>query len=190
MVALGEALLEPLGTPDRERDLDLPTRELAGQLEAERLEDAEHPPVVGQHESDEPLDAVMGRPLGELLDEARAHAAALERIRHRERRLGRGGIAEPRVVRKRDDPLRPVLDERTEQRAALDPVRLEHLLDDLGPERRKPVEAHVEALLGEGSEEVEDRVGVLARAGGRSRRVLPSRRITSTTSVTRAFSRS
>jgi hypothetical protein len=163
MVALGKALLEPLGTSDRERDLDLPARELAGQLEAERLEDAEHPPVVGQHECDEPLDAVVGRPLGELLDETRAHAAPLERVGHRERRLGGRGIAQPRVVRKRHHPLRPVLGERAEQGAALRPVRVEHLLDDLGPERREPVEPHVEALLREGSEEVEDRVGVRAR---------------------------
>ena len=35
--------------------------------------------------------------------------------------------------------------------------------DDLGPERREPVEPHVEALLREGSEEVENRVGVRAR---------------------------
>ena len=81
-----------------------------------------------------------------------------------------GGVAQARVVRERDDPLGAVVDERAEQRAPLGPVRVEHLLDDLGPERGEPVEAHVEALLGEGAEEVEDRVGVVAR-----RRAQPER---------------
>ena len=163
MVALGDKLLEPLRALDREHDLDLAARKLAGQLEPERLEDAEHPPVLGQHQRDEALDPVAGGALGELLDETRPDPAALVSVRDRERRLGEGGVAQARVVRERDDPLGAVLDERPEKRPALGPVGLEHLLDDVRPERGEAVEAHVEALTGKGAEEVEDRVGVVAR---------------------------
>ena len=160
MVAFREPLLEPLGSLDGERDLHLAARELARELESERLEDAEHPAVVRQHEGDEPLDSVMSRAFGELLDEPRADASALERVRDGERALRSRGIAQARVVRKCHHALEPVLHDRAEQRSALRPVRVEHLLDDLRAEGREPVEAHVEALLGERAEEVEDRFGV------------------------------
>jgi hypothetical protein len=166
MVTLGDPRFEVLRPRDGERHLDLSPRELPRELEAEGLEHAEHLPVVGDHLGDEPRDSVARCPFGELLDEPRADPALLIRVRDRKGGLGRRGVAEPHVARERYHTLGPVLDERSEQSATVVPVRIDHLLDEVVPEPRKPVEAQVEALFREIAEEAEDRVGVAL--GGRT----------------------
>ena len=133
VVALLDALAVALRRRDRELHLDLAALELARQLEAGGLEDAEHAPVVRQHLGDEALDPDLRRALGELLEQPRADAAALVLVGDRERRLGEARVAQPHVVRDRDDALAAVLGERPEQRAALVPVRLEQRLDEPRP---------------------------------------------------------
>ncbi len=155
---------------DRELHLDLALLELAGELEACGLEDAEHLAVVGHHLGDEPLDADLRGAVGEALEEPGADALALEVVGHREGRLGERGVAQPRVVRDRDDPLAVVLSERADEGAALLPVGVERRLDQRPVQRREPVEARVAARRGEAVEELEDRLPV-----GRDRRPEPER---------------
>ena len=162
MVALVQPLLVPLRASDRELDLDLAPGELARQLEAEALEDPEHVPVVGEDLGDEAVDPLASSPQCELLDEARPDATPLVRVGDGESRLGSGRIAQPLVVPDCDDDLPPVLGERPEERAALDPVRLEELLDELRAEARKAVEAQVEAPLRECAEELHELLLVLS----------------------------
>ena len=155
---------------DRELHLDLAVLELAGELEACGLEDAQHLAVVGHHLGDEPLDADLRGAVGEALEEPGADALALEVVGHREGRLGERGVAQPRVVRDRDDPLAVVLSERADEGAALLPVGVERRLDQRPVQRREPVEARVAARRGEAVEELEDRLPV-----GRDRRPEPER---------------
>jgi hypothetical protein len=163
VVALGHALLEALGLRDRELDLDDTAGEVALQLEAGALEDAEHRPVPGEHLGDEPLDPDRRRALGELLQEARADAAALLVVRDGERRLGERGIAQADVVADRDDPLPLPVRERADERAAVDPVRLEQRLHEQRPHARQAVEAAAQALRRETLVELEQRVAVPAQ---------------------------
>ena len=111
-----------------------PPVELPAQLEADGLEHCEHAPVVRHDLRDEPLDAVAGRAIGQLLDEAGPDAAPLVVVGHGEGRLGDARVAEADVVADRDHALRPVLRDRAEQGPALGPVRLEERVDDLGAE--------------------------------------------------------
>ena len=63
VVARVDVLAVALGRRDRELHLELAALELARQLEAGRLEDAEHGAVVRQHLGDEALDPDLGRAL-------------------------------------------------------------------------------------------------------------------------------
>jgi hypothetical protein len=166
VVPLVHARLVALRRRDREDDLDLASGQLARQLEAERFEDAEHPTVLREHLGHDSLDPLTAGALGELLDEPRADAATLVLVCDRERSLGQRRVAEPDVVRDRDDTLTTVLGERADQGSALGPVRVDDLLHEVGPERREPMEAQVEAPLRERTEELENLVGV--RAGRRA----------------------
>jgi hypothetical protein len=122
VVALGHARLVRLGRPDRKVDLDLAAGELAAELEADRLEDAEHGPVVGEDFRDEPLDPDPRREPGELLDEPGADSPALELVCDREGCLGERRLAQPHVVGDGHDALAGFARDRAEQRSALDPV--------------------------------------------------------------------
>ena len=114
-------------------------------LEADGLEDAEHVPVAGTcHEG---LDADGPARLGQLFEQARADAAALMCVRHREGRLGERRVAQAHVVGNRDDALAVVFGKRREQGATLVPVGLEQRLDELLADLREAVEAAVEALF-------------------------------------------
>ena len=163
VVALLDAELVALGRSEVERHLDDAPFQLARELEAGALEDAEHRPVLRQHLGDEPLDPHRGRARGELLEQARPDAAPLVGVRDRERHLRDGGIAQAHVVGDGDHSLVPVLvRQRAQERATLDPVRLEHRLDELRAEARQAVEPESQALLRQRPEEAEQRLGVLA----------------------------
>ena len=145
---------------DRELHLDRALLELAGELEAGGLEDAQHLAVVGHHFRDEPLDADLRGAGGEALEEPGADALALEVVRHREGRLGECGVAQPRVVRDRDDPLAVVLSERADEGASLLPVGVERRLDERPVQRRQPVEARVAARRRRGPRRTRGRLPV------------------------------
>jgi hypothetical protein len=161
VVALVDTRLEALGRGDGEPHLDLAARELAGQLEPDRLEHAEHVAVVGEHLREEGLDSDRRRPARELLEEPGPDPTALELVGDAERGLGDGRVAEALVARDRDDLLAVTLREGPEQRASLRPVRVEQPLDELWPDRRNPVESLVQALRRETAEELEQLVGVV-----------------------------
>ena len=112
------------------------------------------------------LDAVRGGERRELLEQARADAAAVELVGDGEGHLGGGRVTQPVVGRHRHHALASVRGERPDQRAAIGPVRVERVADQRGRERREPVEAQVEALRGEALEEREERgpVGLGRRA--------------------------
>ena len=165
VVALVDVAEVRLGRRDRERDLERPAVERARDAEARVLEDPEHRRVVGDHVGDEPLDAGRGRARRELLQHARADAAALVLVGDGERDLRDRGVAEPGIAREGHDLLEPVGRQRSDQCAALDPVRIDEGLDERRPHGGRAVEAKVEASLGETAQEVGQSVGV----GGRGR---------------------
>jgi len=101
------------------------------------------------------------------LEQTRRDATALEFVGHREGNLGNARIAQADIARKRDDEV--VL--RADERPALDPIGIEHRLDQACVYARMAVEAEVEAPVGEAAEEVEQRVRIR-----HSRRTQPHRR--------------
>ena len=129
------------------------------------LENPEHRPIVGHHLGDEALDPDAGGPRGQLLEQARADAAALPRVGDGEGRLGEGRVAQPDVVRERDDVLLVVGGDGARSAPRSSPVGLEHGLDELGDRRGEAVEPEVEAAF-EAGEEGQQRVGVLLAAAG------------------------
>ena len=78
VVALLHALAVRVGGADRERDLDLAAVQLAADLEAGVLEDAQHRAVLAQHFRDEALDSRLTGSPGQLLEESYPDAASLE----------------------------------------------------------------------------------------------------------------
>jgi len=171
VVARLDALAEPLGRSDREPQLDLAAAELVRELEARVREDAERRAVVGQHICDEALDARLASAQRELLEKPRPDPAPLLVVRDGEANLRRLRVAQPHPARERDDPLATfVAGERPEQRAALDPVGLEVVLDEWTADGAHPVEPEVTAALGEVLEERDERVRV-----GSGRRPQPER---------------
>ena len=177
VVALGHVLAIRVGGSDRESDLDLAAFAGARDREARVAEHAEHRGVVVQHLRDELLDPGLRGPGRELLEQARPDAAPLELVADREGDLGGARVAQPHPVRNGHD----AAVQRPEQRASLLPVRREHGLDELRPERGKSVEAEVAAVLGQAGEELEQRVGILR--DGRSQ---PERRPVAEDDVGRA----
>ena len=170
VVARVDVLAVALRRRDRELHLHLAALELAGQLEACRLEDAEHGPVVRQHVGDEALDPDLGRARRELLEQPGADAAALMLVGDGEGRLGELGVAQADVVRDGDDPLAVLVDERAQERPALLPVRLDERLDEPRAELREAVEAQVEAPLRQPAEEGQQGVGVVAAGRAKPQR--------------------
>ena len=182
VVALVDALLVARGRRDREAHLDLAALELARDLEAGVGEDREHRPVLGQHLGDEALDPGARPRRGELLEQARADAAALQLVGDGEGHLGRGGLAQPHVARERDDallarsPSAPTSAPRSSQSGSSTARRAR------GPSP-EAVEAQVEARS-ESPAKNSTSASASAACGGRSRSVPPSRRMTSRSSVT------
>ena len=185
MVALLDARPERAGRGDREAELDLAALTLAQELESGVREDRQGRCVRRHHLGDEPGDAGLARPAGELLEQAGADPAALLGVVDGERHLGRVALADSRVAPDRDDALVTVaVREPAGERAALRPVRIEQRLDEPRLDPPVPVEAQVPALVGQTLEEREQGVARRATSGGRSRSVPPSRRTTSTASAT------
>ena len=179
VVALVDMGAVRLGRRDGELELEDSLLELAGDIEPGVPEDAQHASVLGQHDRNEPLDAVSACEGRQLLEQPRSDPSTLELVRHREGNLGLGGITEPVVRRDRDDAVAAVGAQGADQRAALGPVRIQDPLDERRCERGHAVEAEVKALGREPLEERQQRIGVGSSTGGRSRSVLPSLRITS-----------
>ena len=115
--------------------------------EAGILEHPKHGCVVSHHLCHETLDSSRARALGELLEHARADPTPLVLVGHSECDLCGGRVAKARVARERDDALPAVVGKRADERAALDPVRIEEGLDERRPHGRRAVEAEVEAAL-------------------------------------------
>ena len=115
-----------------------PPSSVARQLEAGRLEDAEHGAVVGQHRRHEALDPDLGRACRELLEQTRADAPALMLVGHGEGCLGQLRVAETHVVGDGDDAFAVRVGERAEQRPALVPVGLDSGSTSRGPSAAKP----------------------------------------------------
>ena len=164
-------------------DLDLAALELAADLEAHRLEDAEHVAVVGHHLGHEPLDPHGRGARGELLEQAGADAAPLVLVGDGERRLRDRAVAEPHVVAHGDDrspPSRPRPcpgARRARSSRARAPARRAAARPEgsrgsggRGSARESPRKNSSSASASRGR-------------GGRSRRLRPSRRMTSTASV-------
>ena len=166
VVALVHPRAVRLAGGDRELELHRPLGEPPRHVEAGVAEDPEHGHVPGQHLGDEPLDALRGGERRELLEQARADAAALELVGDGEGHLGGRRVAQAVVGRDRHDALASVRRERSDQRAAIGPVRVERVADERGGERGQPVEAQVEALRREALEERQERgpVGLGRRA--------------------------
>ena len=153
VIAAVDALEVAGGRLDRHRDLGDAALVLALDREARALEDAEHRAVVGQHLREEAAHPhVPGLPR-ELLEQPRADALALQLVGDRERDLGAGRVAQPYVAAERDDPLPRLVGDRARQRAALEPVGIQHRLDEPRRRLREAVEAQVAALVGEVLEE-------------------------------------
>ena len=166
MVAALDAFQVALGRCDRERELDLAAGNLARDREADRLEDAEHLTVVRQNDRDEPLDPEPAGECRELLEQARADAAPLVLVRHREGDLRGRRIAQAHEVRDGDD----LVVDRADERTGLLPVDARQRLDETLVDRREAVEAPVQAPLRETAEKLEQRLVV-----GRPRRPEPKR---------------
>ena len=160
VIALLDTQLEPLGQPNRELHLDHAARKLACQLEASPLEHTEHRPVLRQHLGDEALDPDRCGTSSEPLEEPRPDPSPLLVVGDGERGLRQRRIAQTHVVADRDDPLPVLIRQRTEQRTALDPIRLQQRLDELRPQVREAVEAAVQALTRKRLVEVEQRLAV------------------------------
>ncbi len=157
MVTALDALEIPLGRRDREAQLDLTAGDVPGDLEADGLEHAEHPAIVGEHDGDEALDAERTGTRRELLQEAGADPTALVLVGDRERNLRGLPVTEPHEVGDRDD----LLVDRADERRGLLPVGGDQRLDQPKVDLWQAVEAAVQALLREPPEELEQGLGVL-----------------------------
>ena len=125
-----------LARSDGELELEGLRVEPADDVEPGIGEDAKHCDVLWEDDRDEALYAMAPSNLRELLEQTCADAAALERVGDRERHLGLGRIAEAIVASDGDDARTLAIGERADESAALLPIRIEDVLDELGGERR------------------------------------------------------
>ena len=153
MVALVDPGTVGLAGLDLELELHRSLLLLPGNVESRVREHPEHGDVLGQDDGDEPLDAVCGRKGGQLLEQSRPDAPALELVRNCERDLGLRRVPKPVVGRNRDHALVAFGRQRPDQGAAVRPVRLEDMLDEGRGESGDPLEPQVEALQREALEE-------------------------------------
>ena len=103
----------------------------------------------------------------------------LELVRDRERRLGRLRVAEAHVVPDADDALVGRVAHDADERSLARPSRARRSSGRTARRDGEAVEAEEAAADGELGEERHD-AGTSASVGGRSRSVVPSRRMTST----------
>ncbi len=143
--------------------------------------------VLGEHLGDEAPDPGLARAGGELLEQPRADAAAVLLVGDGEGDLGGLGVAQAHVARERDDPLRAVLvGQRADERAPLDPVRVEAGLDERCGRPRARRGSAGSGCGRTGASKKATSASTSAASGGRSRSVPPSRRMTSTASAVAA----
>jgi hypothetical protein len=102
VLARGHHRQRPLGRVDVEGEVHDAVVDVAADLVARLGEDREHPPVLGQHLGDEAGDALLARGGGQVLQEHRAHAAALVGVGDVERHLGEV-VLDPVVAADPDD---------------------------------------------------------------------------------------
>ena len=149
------------GRGEREAKLDLAALPRAHQLEPGVGEHRQSCCVRRHHLGDEPIDAGVARPAGELLEQAGADPAALLGVVDGERHLGSRAPADTCVAPHRDDPLLAIaVGQPAGQRAALRPVRIEQWLDEPRLDAPEPVEAQEAALVGQPFEECEQSVAI------------------------------
>ncbi len=90
-----------------------------------------------------------------LLQETGADPPPLVCVGHGERHLGRCRIAQSHVARKGYDLLGSgLVGKRADQVAVVPPVRVEEGIDERRADRRRAVEAAIEAVLGQRGEEI------------------------------------
>ena len=154
VVAFLDSRRQCAGRGDGERELDLAALTCAPELESGVREHCQRRRVRRHHLGDEPVDAGVARPAGELLEQAGADPASLLGVVDGERHLGRFAPADTCVAPHRDDPLFAVaVGQPARERAALRPVRIEQRLDERGLDPAESVEAQVPALVGQTLEE-------------------------------------
>ena len=164
MVALFDASAEPLRRRDREAHLDLAAVERPRHLEACVAEDCEHRRILRKYLRHEALDSNLRGANRELLEQPCGCAPPLKLVCHGEGDLCDHRVAKARVLGDRDDPFAacPVC-EHTDQRAAVGPVGVEEVLDERCVDASHPVEAEVQAVLGEPLEEREKGARIVMR---------------------------
>ncbi len=158
------------GDCDGKRHLHLAALERSRDLESDPLEDADHCRVVGHHLADESFDSARACKRGESFQHPRRDPSPLIVVGDGEGDFRAPRIAQPHVVRERHDAVLAVLGHRGEERSALDPIGLEHRLDEVRVHPRSPVESEVQAARGQSLEEADEPVAIglarLAQAKG------------------------
>ena len=112
MVSVVDPIAVRVRGRNREAELDRRVVHLANDLEAGVREHLEHAMVVRAHLGDESANARSGRQLDQLFQQARADAAAVQRIVDDERDLGHLRLAEAVVCPHRDNEPIPRTDQR------------------------------------------------------------------------------
>ncbi len=149
VVAFLDTRRQYAGCGDGEAELDLAALPHVPELEPGVSEHCQGRRVRCHHLGDEPFDAGVARPAGELLEQACADPAALLGVIDRERHLGRFASADTCVASNRHHAHLPIaVGQPAGERAALRPVRIEQRLDQFGLDPAEPVEAQVPGLVG------------------------------------------
>ena len=153
MVAPVDELPEGVRRPQRQENFDDPALERACRDETRVGEHAQHRCVRGEHLGNELLDAHGRTELREPFQQACSDPTALELVGDGECNLGTSEVAKADVARERDN----FVGVRPEQCASLDPVGLEHRLDQPLVERGVTVEPEIKALVRQSAKEPEHR---------------------------------
>ena len=164
VVALVDARAVLLGGRDREADLELARVQLSRHLQAGALEHSQHRRVVQLDLRDEALDAFLGGERGEPLEQAGTDPASLQLVRDGERGLRGSRVAQAVVLADRHDPLVAAgAGQRADEHAALPPVGLEEMDDELLVDSADAMETLVEAAFGEAGEKGSEGSRIVAR---------------------------
>jgi len=174
LVARGNTSRVVGGHRDRERHLDDSTRARPRHREAGVREEAKHRPVLRDHLGDEARDALLRGTSRQLLEQTGADSATLGAVGHCEGDLGYFTLTEAHVAGQSDDALAVAGSDRAKQRPPLHPVGLESRRDEPSVDRRMPVEAQIQALLGELGEEAEESLRVASCRRTQPQRAAPT----------------